>query len=106
MKISPKDLVPGMKLERPVLNKSGLMMIGAETELTEALIEKIATIGLQVVYVQGASKALEPIEEALAKLDKRFARVETASRMGVIKKLLREHIEGLYGTHGPENPEG
>ena len=96
MRISAKDLIPGMKLERPVMNKNGLMMIGADTELTEVLIEKIRKMDIQVVYVHGASKALPPREEALAQLERRFRNVEGAPHMDVIKKLLREHIEGLY----------
>jgi len=31
--------------------------------------------------------------------------VEEAAHMGVIKKLLKEHIESLYECHGPDNPE-
>ena len=105
MKISAKDITPGMKLERPVMNKNGLMMIGADTELTEALVEKIQKMDIQVVYVHGTSTALPPREEVLARFERRFRNVETAPHMDVLKKLLREHIEGLYEAHGSENPE-
>lgn len=94
-----------MKLERPVANKNGLMMIGADTELTGILIEKIQKMDILAVYVHGESKALPPREELLAQLDGRFRNVETAPHMDVIKKLLREHIEGLYEAHGSENSE-
>ncbi len=105
MKISAKNLTPGMKLERPVLNKNGLMMIGVDAELTGALIEKIQEMDIQVVHVHGTSEASLPREEALALLDGRFRHVEAAPHMDVLKKLLREHIEGLYEEHGSENPE-
>ena len=46
--------------------------------------------------MHGTSKALPPLEEVLARFEGRFRNVETAPHMDVIKKLLREHIEGLY----------
>ena len=94
-----------MKLERPVMNKNGLMMIGEDTELTEVLIEKIRKMDIQVVYVHGASRGASaprggagPAREALQEGGNR-------AHMDVMKKLLREHIEGLYEAHGSENPE-
>ncbi len=106
MKISANHLTPGMKLERPVVNKNGLMMIGADTELTGTLIEKIREMDIHAVYVLGTSKALPLLAEVLAQFERRFRNVETAAHMDVVKKLLREHIEGLYEAHGSENPEG
>ncbi len=105
MRISAKNITPGMKLERPVLNKNGLMMIGTDIELTGALVKKIQKMDIQVVYVYGTSKALPPLDEVLARLEGRFRNVETAPHMNVLKKLLREHIEGLYEANGSENPE-
>jgi len=86
------------------MNKSGLTMIGGDTELTGVLIEKIQRMGIRVVFVYGASKALAPREETLARFERRFRKVETEAHMDVIKKLLREHIESLYEAHGPEDP--
>ena len=68
MKVSAKNITPGMKLERPVLNKNGLVMLGADTELTEILVKKIQKMDIQVVYVHGTSKALPPLDEVLARL--------------------------------------
>jgi hypothetical protein len=105
MKISAKNIIPGIKLERPVLNKNGLVMLGADTELTEILVKKIQKMDIHVVYVHGTSEALPPLDEVLARLEGRFRNVETAPHMDVLKKLLREHIEGLYEANGSENPE-
>ena len=105
MKVSAKNIAPGMKLERPVLNKNGLMVLGADTELTGALVKKIQKMDIQVVYVQGISKALPPLDEVLARFEGRFRNVETTPQMDVLKKVLREHIEGLYEANGSENPE-
>jgi hypothetical protein len=105
-RISPKDLEPGMKTARAVENKSGLVMIGENTELTASLIEKIRSMDIPSVYVHGAAKALQPKEEILSGIDSRFKNVEAEPYMGVIKKAVVEHIESLYEDHGLQNPEG
>jgi hypothetical protein len=104
MKISARHITTGMKLERPVLNKNGLMVIGADTELTESLVQKIQKMDIQVVHVHGPSKARPPLDEVLVRFEERFRKVETAPHMGILKKLLRAHIEGLYEADGSENP--
>jgi hypothetical protein len=92
-----------MRLVRPVLNKNGLVMIGENTVLTESLIAKIQDMGVDAVRVEGASRSLPPKEEMLAQLDRRFRNVETQPHMGVLKRLIAEHIEGLFAKHGPED---
>jgi hypothetical protein len=94
--ISARKLVPGMRLIRPVLNKNGLVMIGENTELTENLIRKILDMDVDMVQVDGVAKELPPKEEALALLRNRFRKVETQPYMDVLKRLITEHIEGLY----------
>lgn len=105
-RISEKNLTPGMKLTRPVLNKGGLVMIGENTELTEGLIEKIREMDVGSVYVHGTSRELPPRDELLAQLDKRFSKVEEMPYMGTLKKVISEHIESLYEDHGSEDPQG
>ena len=100
-RLSTKLLTPGMTLERPVVNKNGLMMIAEDTELTAALIEKIQTMGVETVHVHGAAKARPPMEDELARLDRRFGDVGETGQMAVLKRLLKEHIESLYETNGP-----
>jgi hypothetical protein len=103
--ISPRKLAPGMTLSRPVLNKNGLIVIKENTELTESLIGKIRDMGVDEVHIQGHSTSLPPREEALAALERRFKGVEGAPHMGLLKKLITEHIESLYGEHGPQNAQ-
>ena len=99
-RILAAKLTPGMKLARPVLNESGFVMIGEDAELTEMLIEKIQGMGVDSVYVHGASKVRPPKEEVLAALDERFRNVEAMPNMGLLKKVIADHIEGLYEEHG------
>ena len=98
-------LTPGMKLARPVLNESGFVMIGEEVELTDVLIEKIQSMGVDSVYVHGSSKARLPKEEVLAGLDERFRNVEDKPHMGMLKKVIAGHIEGLYEELGPSDSQ-
>ena len=95
-KLAAERLEPGMVLARPVMNKSGMIMLGEGTELTDNLIEKIRDMGIESVHVQGMSQPDVPLEALLAALDARFARVEKDHLMAMIKRLMKEHIEGLY----------
>ena len=93
-------LTPGMRLARPVLNESGFVMIGEDVELTDGLIEKIQGMGVDSVYVHGSSKVRVPKEEVLAGLDERFRNVEAKPHMGLLKKVIADHIESLYEESG------
>jgi len=104
--ISSRKLVPGMRLTSPVLNESGLVMIGEKTELTDNHIRKIQEMGVDTVQVEAMSRDLPPREEMLAQLDKRFSKVEAAPHMDALKRLIAEHIEGLYGEDRPEDSQG
>jgi hypothetical protein len=95
-KLAAERLEPGMVLARPVMNKSGMIMLGEGTELTDNLIEKIRDMGIEGVHVQGMSQPDVPLEALLAALDARFAHVEKDHLMVMIKRLMKEHIEGLY----------
>lgn len=85
-----------MKLAKPVLAKNGMVMLGEGTELTETWIERIRDMELSSVFVEGPPIQTIPKEEALAGLEARFACVDGKPHMNTIKKIVKEHIEGLY----------
>jgi len=95
-KIPPSKLVAGMKLAKPVLAKNGMVMLGEGTELTELWIERIQDMDIQNIFVEGPPIQTVPKEDALASLEARFTMVEGKPYMNNIKKLVKEHIEGLY----------
>jgi len=95
-KIPINELKPGMRLTRPVINESGMILLSENTVLTEATIEKLKNMDVEGVYIKGMSKLQKPKEEELLELHKRFERVECEPYMGILKKALQEHIEGLY----------
>ena len=96
-KIPVEQLRPGMKLARPLENTSGMVLMAAGTELTEARISKIENMGVDSVYIDGPSRPARPKEELLAALEERFRKVENSPPMAVIKKAVKEHIEAMYG---------
>jgi hypothetical protein len=96
-KIPSDRLEPGMKLAKPVVGKNGMVMLGEGTELTEKWIERIQDMGITSIFIDGPPVQMITREEALANLNARFALVENKPYMNSIKKIVQEHIEGLYG---------
>lgn len=96
VKISVSKLEAGMKLAKPVAAKSGMVMLGEGTELTGKWIERIQDMGITNVFVEGLPVQAIPREEALADLNTRFSHIEGKPYMNVIKRVVKEHIEGLY----------
>jgi len=95
-KIPVGKLKPGMKLAKPVTAKNGMVMLGEGTELTETWIERIHDMDITSIFVDGPPVQTLSKEEALANLEARFAQVEDKPYMNLIKKVTKEHIEGLY----------
>ena len=95
-KIPIEQLKPGMKLGRPLLNSSGMVLIAEGPELTEARISKIENMGVDSVFIDGPSRPLQPKEDLLGALEKRFAKTGTSPQMAMIKKAVRDHIEAMY----------
>ena len=95
-KIPVSKLEPGMKLAKPVMAKNGMVMLGDGTELTTAWIERIQDMGVTNIFVEGPPLQTISKEEALENLKTRFAPVEDKPYMSVIKKIVKEHIAGLY----------
>jgi len=95
-KVSINELEAGMVLAKPVMR--GAMLILAEgTELTNAWVSRIEDMGVEHLFVEGAAEHAVPKEEALALLDARFKLVEDDPCMYFLKKIVKEHIEDLYG---------
>lgn len=95
-KVSVDKLEPGMKLAKPVQAASGMVLLGEGTELNETRIERIRDMNIATVFVDGVAAQAMPKEEMLAQLNTRFKNVENKPYMNVLKKVLKEHIEGLY----------
>lgn len=95
-KVPVNQLQPGMILAKPVVAKNGMVMLGEGTELTRTWIERIEDMGIPSVFIDGPPLQMVSREDALAALDARFAQVEDKPYMRNLKRIVREHIEGLY----------
>lgn len=95
-KIPVAKLEPGMILAKPIMSKNGMVMLGEGTELSEKWVERIQEMEIASVFIDGPPVQAISKEEALENLEKRFALVEDKPFMNLIKKLVKEHIEGLY----------
>ena len=96
-RMTPDNLQPGMILSKPVTNANGVVMLAEGTELTASLIDKIDGMDIDAVFVKGASQSGPTLEQMMEELDKRFEKVGKAPYMDIIKKAVRDHLEGLYG---------
>lgn len=94
-KIAVEKLKPGMKLAKPVVNESGMILLGEGTELTEARIDRLNAMNIQSVDIEGAAKPQKTKEEMLADIAQRFSKTEHEPYMGVLKRLFLEHIEEM-----------
>lgn len=81
--------VAGQKLARPVTNASGMVMMQAGIELTSAILERLATIGVEtVVVVDDAAVRVAP-EEVERVLDERFTGHDQDAWMMELKAIVR-----------------
>lgn len=86
-----------MKLSRAILNESGITVYGEGITLTGPLIQRIASMHIETICVEGRTAPGRPLQEEIDALDRRFSRTENVPYMSVLKRIVREHIESLYG---------
>ncbi|MEW5746729.1 MAG: hypothetical protein AB1805_14970 [Nitrospirota bacterium] len=94
LKLSVDKLKPGMKVGKPVVNESGMILFGAGTVLTDVLIERLSNMSIGSILVEGTPKQEKTKEELLVELDARFSKTENEPYMKTLKQYFREHIEG------------
>lgn len=95
-KIGIESITPGMRLARPITNESGITLFGEGTVLDERSIERIKTMGIDYIYIEGVATPGIPLEEELHRLDSRFSKVSNVPYMTTIKTAVREYITSLY----------
>ncbi|HPP06906.1 MAG TPA: hypothetical protein PLW88_06015 [Syntrophorhabdaceae bacterium] len=95
-KINVDEAKPGMITSKPISNENGIVILKENTELTEAIIDRFKKMGIEYVFVKGERKFSKSKEEMLKEVEKRFAHVDKKPLMDKIKRIVTEHIEGLY----------
>lgn len=95
-KIHVESIKPGMRLARGLTNEGGITLFSEGTTLSESQINRIKTMNIGSVYVEGSSAPAVPIEEEAAMLDNRFKRAENDPNMLKLKNMVRQYIQALY----------
>lgn len=94
--VTVANLKPGMKLAKPIMNDSGMVLLPQGTVLTDSHIRRIENMDLTAVSIEGGNESRKPKEEVLAEIDARFSQSEDQPLMQMMKRILKEHIEGIY----------
>ena len=95
-KVTIDKLEPGMILAKPLL-RGTMVILGEGTQLTGTWISRIGDMEIDHLFIERHPEQAIPKEEALAQLDVRFKHVQDLPYMSSLKKIVKEHIEGLYG---------
>jgi hypothetical protein len=96
LKQSIDRLLPGMILTKPVSGANGMVLLAEGTELNEKWIDRLESMGIDGVWIEGKAEQVEPLEDAILALDRRFEPVVDAPYMTTIKNLVKFQIEKLY----------
>lgn len=94
-KVSVETLKPGVKLAKPVVNDSGMIIIGDGTVLSDVHIERLHNMNISTVFVEGMTGPSKSKEELLAELDARFKKTVEEPYMSMLKRVIKEQIEGM-----------
>jgi hypothetical protein len=84
-----------MVLARAVVNENGISLISEDSELTDALIERIREMNVQSVSVVGQPKPPEMRQQLRSEIKERFRKVAVDPYMDIIKQAVIVHIERI-----------
>ena len=86
---------PGMILAKEILNPDGMVLCGAGTELSEALVERLINMDVVDITVEGHPVNVEgekTLQEELHEIDLRFQRVEDIAPLMYLKKRIQARL--------------
>ncbi|HHL40993.1 MAG TPA: hypothetical protein ENJ37_10850 [Deltaproteobacteria bacterium] len=91
----------GMVLARDVFRggSGGIPVCGRGTVLTDELIGRLRSMGIEAVVVEGRpvkGEEGETLEEVLASLDRRFSRVESDRTMMAVKEIYKRYYRRVF----------
>ncbi len=94
--VTIKNAKSGMILARAVENASGMILYGKGMKLTIPIIEKLNSLNIDSVYVEGKSEPRLSKERYLDIVDIAFSKVSDNILMNEIKNNFTEYINLLY----------
>ena len=92
---------PGMILAKEIFNPDGMVLCGAGTTLTPSLIERLASLDVVDVTVEGHPVIIEgekTLHEELREIDLRFHRVEDIAPLMYLKKRIQAKMVASRGS--------
>ena len=92
---------PGMILAKEILNPEGMVLCGAGTALSEALIARLSGLDVVDVTVEGHPVNIEgekTLQEELQEVDLRFQRVEDIVPLMYLKKRIKAKLAASRST--------
>lgn len=94
--VTVANLKSGMKLSRPIVNDSGMVLLPQGTVLTDSLIGRIENMNIATVSIEGSQEPQKPLEEVMAEIDARFRNADDQPLMQMLKRIMKEHAEVMY----------
>jgi len=85
----------------PVTNPSGALLCPSGVRLTETVIERLKTAGVEAVVVEEADNSGPAIEERIAQLNQRFRRVDDPLMLQ-IKATVESRLKQMCLEDRPE----
>lgn len=96
-KIPLDKATSGMVIAKPVMNESGVVLIGEGTALTDAALEKLKDLEIPHVIVKGrpldAGTPEKSLDQLYAELDERFTLVAADKLCMQIKDLIKKDMK-------------
>ncbi|RKD24237.1 hypothetical protein BEP19_07480 [Ammoniphilus oxalaticus] len=89
--VATDQCLPGTILAKPIYNSDGIKLIGAGTELTKAMIERLKLLGISIIYARDElSEGIEVVDavplktriEAMQVIRSVFSSIQESSRQG------------------------
>lgn len=90
-----------MVLAKEILNPDGMVLCGAGTALSEALIERLVSMDVVDITVEGHPVNIEgekTLQEELQEVDLRFQRVEDIAPLMYLKKRIKAKLAASRST--------
>jgi hypothetical protein len=71
-KVSITEVEPGQVVARPVATSGGVVMIQPGAVLTAETIDRLANLGVDIVWLEGVAADAKPLDVVLAEVERRF----------------------------------
>jgi hypothetical protein len=100
--LAAADMVLAREVRRPD-NPSGPPICGSGIVLTDSLLDRLKTLGIQTLTVEGHPVTMQDekgLDELLQELDRRFCKVADDPLMAKLKNIYRKRLLESWGDDG------